>query len=392
MEQLHFDSLFLKREIAKNNLNKIIKFGKINLLASFIIFILNVSTNKLLDDESKLHPIFPLILIMLFNIVCMLIVKFYKFNYTKRSLKNIENAVFYYISISLFGSAFIMIIDQDYINSALFYTLIVFVAASFFIIKPYLFIIPVAASGVMIILTMIGNNESQAVITIQIVYMVALTIISSTLANAYNTFFIKNIRIKAELMGEIQYRKKISKDLREANRKLLIQNSIDPLTGLQNRMSFNHHLENFKKMASLNRLSITAVMIDIDYFKKYNDFYGHAKGDEVIAKVGKVIFLISEKYGIFAARYGGEEFTLLLQDYTEEKVKFICEEIIKNVAKLRIPHEFSDVAHVVTVSIGAKTIEASEAIHIVQVFNQADALLYEVKRSGKNAYMVSSGL
>ena len=391
MEQKSNDALFLKREIARNNLSKIVKLGKINLLASFIIFILNVSSNELLDDESTLHPIFPLVLIMVFNIVCILIVKLYKFNYTKRTLKNIENAVFYYIFISLFGSAFIMIIDQDYINSGLFYTLIVFAAASFFIIKPHLFIIPVAASGVMIIITMIGNNESQAVITIQIVYMVALTIISSTLANAYNIFFIKNIRIKAELIDEIQYRKKISKDLREANRKLLVQNSIDPLTGLQNRMSFNNHLESLKKIITeSNRLIVSAVMIDIDYFKKYNDFYGHAKGDEVIAKVGTVIFSTSEKYGIFAARYGGEEFILLLQNQTEEIVKLVCEEIIKDVAKLRIPHEFNDVDHVVTVSIGAKTVEASNAHHIMQVIDQADAMLYEVKRTGKNAYMVSS--
>jgi diguanylate cyclase (GGDEF)-like protein len=390
VEQKSNDALFLKREIARNNLSKIVKLGKINLLASFIIFILNVSSNELLDDESTLHPIFPLVLIMVFNIVCILIVKLYKFNYTKRTLKNIENAVFYYIFISLFGSAFIMIIDQDYINSGLFYTLIVFAAASFFIIKPHLFIIPVAASGVMIVITMIGNNESQAVITIQIVYMVALTIISSSLANAYNLFFIKNMRIKAELMEEIHYRKKISKDLREANRKLLIQNSIDPLTGLQNRMSFNHYLENLKKNINSSQIIVSAVMIDIDYFKKYNDFYGHAKGDDVIANVGKVIFTISEKYGIFAARYGGEEFILLLQNQTEEIVKLVCEEIIKDVAKLRIPHEFNDVDHVVTVSIGAKTVEASNAHHIMQVIDQADAMLYEVKRTGKNAYMVST--
>ena len=328
---------------------------------------------------------------MIFNIVCILLGRFYRINYTKKTLKNIENAIFYYLSISLFGSAFIMIIDQDYINSALFYTLVVFVAASYFVIKPHLFIIPVVASGVMIILTMIENNESQAVITIQIVYMVALTIISSTLANAYNLFFIKNIQMKADLIEEIHYRKKISKDLREANRKLLIQNSIDPLTGLQNRMSFNRHLENLKKLTNSGPLIVSAVMIDIDGFKKYNDFYGHAKGDVVIEKVGKVIYSISEKYGIFAARYGGEEFTLLLQNQTEEKVKQICEEIIQEVAKQRIPHEVSDVHHVVTVSIGAQTIHASEPKHIMQAFDQADALLYEVKNSGKNAFKINSG-
>ena len=73
-------------------------------------------------------------------------------------------------------------------------------------------------------------------------------------------------------------------------------------------------------------------------------------------------------------------------------MKLVCEEILKEVAKLRIPHEFSDVHHVVTVSIGAKLLVASEAKHMMQVFDQADSLLYEVKRSGKNAYKVSSDI
>ena len=78
-------------------------------------------------------------------------------------------------------------------------------------------------------------------------------------------------------------------------------------------------MEFLEKIASSSSLYLTAIMVDIDCFKKYNDYYGHSKGDSVISEVGKVIFNVGDKYGIFAARYGGEEFTLLLYNHSESK-------------------------------------------------------------------------
>lgn len=384
------DNLFVRKEIAKNNINKIELVSKFYIIATVLFILLNALSTV----ESPMNAFFifalPLLVIIIFNCICIYLVKSNRFIVNNMSIKKIERGVFTYILISFIGAGIVTIINSYYVGSAIFFTLIGFSTAAFFVIKPRLFIIPVAMSGAIILIGMYYLGDKSDINIINIAYFVTLTLICYLLNKMYNQFFISTIKIKSELMKENIYRKKISKDLKEANRKLMVQNSIDPLTNLQNRMSFNNYLETLKKQSTIMSVKLTAVMIDIDSFKKYNDFYGHAKGDEVISMVGKVIFEISDKFGIFAARYGGEEFTMLILNVSSYKVNSICEELMSEVAKLQIPHECSDVDSVITISIGAETIIAKSPQQVMQVIDDADKMLYKVKRSGKNAYLVQT--
>ena len=384
------DKLFVRKEIAKNNLKKIELLSKIYILATVLI----IGLNSLSTIESPSNAIFifafPLIGVIIFNLVCIYLVKSARISVNNKSVRKIERGVFTYIILSFIGASIVTIINSYYVSSTIFYSLILYSSAAFFVIKRRLFAIPVAISAGIILVGMYYFGKTELINTIDVAYFLALTILGYLLNNMYNQFFISTIKIKSELMKENIYRKKISKDLKEANRKLMVQNSIDPLTNLQNRTSFNNYLETLKELTSRTNVKLTAVMIDIDCFKKYNDHYGHAKGDEVISSVGKVIFEIGDKYGVFAARYGGEEFTLLIHNVASYKVKLICEELMQGIAQLSIPHEHSDVGEFITISIGAETVVARTPQQVMEVIDDADKMLYRVKRSGRNAYLVSS--
>ena len=391
MDELYLkDQLFIRKEIAKNNLKKIELLSKIYILAT--IFIIGLNTLSTVESPSNAIFIFvlPLLGIIIFNAVCIYIIKSSRINVNNKSVRNIERGVFAYILISFIGAAIVTIINSYYVSSTIFYSLILYSSAAFFVIKSRLFAIPVLLSAGIMIFGMYYFGETHIINKIDVAYFFVITIIGYLINKMYNQFFISTIKIKLELMKENVYRKKISKDLKEANRRLMIQNAIDPLTNLQNRTSFNNYLETLKQLTSRTSVKLTAVMIDIDCFKHYNDFYGHAKGDEVISSVGKIIFEIGEKYGVFAARYGGEEFILLIQNATSYKVNLICEELMNGVAQLSISHEHSDVDDIITISIGAESVIARNPQQVMEVIDNADKMLYRVKRSGRNAYLVSS--
>ena len=180
--------------------------------------------------------------------------------------------------------------------------------------------------------------------------------------------------------------KKLSEELREANKKLAIQASMDPLTNLYNRRAINEYIEQLEKRTLEQSYLLSAVVLDIDYFKLYNDTYGHTSGDEVLKKVGEVLLQVAKKYKVFIARWGGEEFTMLIDEQSESKVQQICEEIIYEIHSLQLEHRASLVDNVVTVSVGAHTQIAHTSGDILACIEHADAALYSVKENGRNNY------
>jgi len=162
---------------------------------------------------------------------------------------------------------------------------------------------------------------------------------------------------------------------------------LDALTGILNRRGMEEKLAqtiNLLGRADENILSV--LMMDIDFFKRYNDTYGHGAGDECLKAVGGALKKSITRVGDFVARYGGEEFIVVLPNTREDGAKKIAERIMENIRELEIPHEKNDSAPYVTISIGSTTARVVHTHKGTDFINRADEALYDSKKTGRNKH------
>jgi diguanylate cyclase (GGDEF)-like protein/hemerythrin-like metal-binding protein/PAS domain S-box-containing protein len=161
----------------------------------------------------------------------------------------------------------------------------------------------------------------------------------------------------------------------------------DGMTGLANRRYLDEQimLEYFRMKRTGEKLSI--IMLDVDFFKLYNDAYGHLQGDECLKMVAKVLKTTIKRATDIAARYGGEEFVVLLPDTDEIGAIKVAETIRANVEAMKMEHKDSKISDVVTVSIGVATFDKHSLVAPENLVQKADEALYEAKNSGRNKVM-----
>ncbi|MBI3436336.1 MAG: GGDEF domain-containing protein [Proteobacteria bacterium] len=176
-------------------------------------------------------------------------------------------------------------------------------------------------------------------------------------------------------------------DLRSANRHLEELASIDSLSGLANRRSFDARLEAEWRRARVTGEPVSLLMIDVDHFKLFNDTYGHLSGDHCLRLVGETIMAAAGRSSDFAARYGGEEFTLLLPGAPADKAIDIAEALRCAIVERNITNAAAP-AKLVTVSIGVGSLYPAGDDNAQTLIEAADAGLYNAKRRGRNAVVV----
>lgn len=158
----------------------------------------------------------------------------------------------------------------------------------------------------------------------------------------------------------------------------------DSLTGLGNRRRFDRFLEQEWRASRRRRTALSLLLIDVDFFKPYNDGYGHPAGDRCLQRIGGVLAGFARRPRDLSARYGGEEFALILGDTEETEALRNAERLRRAIYALALPHGYSRVADRVTVSIGTATLIASPAHSIDDLLRLADEALYEAKHQGRN--------
>jgi len=182
---------------------------------------------------------------------------------------------------------------------------------------------------------------------------------------------------------------KRTQELENVNRKLASMSLIDPLTGLGNRRAMQVDIMKTHAASIRHDKPYTVALLDIDYFKKYNDHYGHQKGDKVLQDVAHS-FKESIRSTDFLYRYGGEEFLVLMPETSAQEAKILMARIVGDLAKLKIEHTKSPM-QVVTTSAGAAE-SASSPKRLTtwrQVIEIADKCLYKSKESGRNTYSIA---
>ncbi|MFZ5799495.1 MAG: diguanylate cyclase domain-containing protein [Thermodesulfobacteriota bacterium] len=182
---------------------------------------------------------------------------------------------------------------------------------------------------------------------------------------------------------------KSQRELAEANQILQRLSSLDGLTGIPNRRRFDEVLKAEWHRAIRHSTSLSLIMLDIDFFKLYNDRYGHQGGDECLKKVAKALEKGGRRDTDLVARYGGEEFAVILPETGVKGAMEVAEIMRANVLDLKIPHESSKVSEQVTVSMGVATWVPERGSEPTDLISRADQALYKAKENGRNQVISS---
>ncbi len=207
---------------------------------------------------------------------------------------------------------------------------------------------------------------------------------------------VRSLSVRVDkLQQEIAMRRAAEKRLHEslielerAKKQLEQLATIDSLTGIPNRRSIDStlHREWLNAMRSSEPLAV--MMIDIDYFKNYNDCYGHQAGDVCLKQVAHAIRASLRRSTDYVGRYGGEEFIVLLTHSDWEKAKKVAEKIFEAIRLLNLPHLASPTSQVVTISAGINVTIPTPRLSLSSLIQQADEALYQAKHNGRNQFIL----
>ena len=201
--------------------------------------------------------------------------------------------------------------------------------------------------------------------------------------SSYAAIAINNAIKSMELELEVVKTKEVQIELEELNKKLLFVSENDSLTGIYNRRKFDTYLNTVWNISLEERTSLSLLLIDIDYFKEYNDNLGHLDGDECLARVARTLANLNiGQY--FVARYGGDEFVIVLQACSLNQAVEIGENIRSKIFELNILHNFSKISDRVTLSIGVTSVMPNKDTEINELIRRADSALYIAKEYGRD--------
>jgi len=185
-------------------------------------------------------------------------------------------------------------------------------------------------------------------------------------------------------------KRKLAEDaLKEFNEELTRLARMDGLTQVANRRAFDQYLLQEWNNVGSGRSSLSLILCDIDYFKNFNDTYGHQAGDVCLQQVAHAIERAVKRSTDLVARYGGEEFAIILPNTTEAGLTQVASEIQREIQQLSIPHSRSEVSDYITLSLGMAAVSSTENIHPDMLVAAADQGLYQAKYEGRDRFCMS---
>jgi len=279
--------------------------------------------------------------------------------------------VLFFINIVFFGIFIGVLMNRDN-YTVTFMTLLVCSLFLFYCSPIFNLGLIVSATAVFITSTVILKERSIYIVDI-------FNVIFSALISLLICWRITMLR----LVSEFNARK-----MEGERDKYLDQSIIDELTQLRNRrdfdLTFQRYLANYRSSDDFLCIAIA----DIDFFKYYNDFYGHPKGDDCLRAIGGALLRLNKTMGVYCARVGGEEFALLWFEKDISHVDAVISRVNKLVKTLKIPHEKSNVAEFITMSIGVYIEKCGDKKNAEELYDLADKALYSAKGNGRNCAII----
>lgn len=312
------------------------------------------------------------LLIIAVNILFLLYIKKFKSlkNIGREMLNSLEKTILIYITLLICLSSVISLIELKFHEQTVIYMIALMLCSVLYYADNKKILVPFSFS---VIIPITGLAFSETSIGFIMYHCVNIIVFSLMAWLCSRILYINHCSdLKNRLL------------LKKANYELQELSLIDELTGLPNRRGLNRYIK-FISTCNLHRaLFVSIIMIDIDFFKQYNDNYGHTAGDTVLSLVAEQIKAVAESSSDFAARFGGEEFIYAAVNADEKDIKKKAERIRNKVISLNIPHSASAASQFISVSLGTATVKASSESKILKCIDLADKALYMAKANGKN--------
>lgn len=206
--------------------------------------------------------------------------------------------------------------------------------------------------------------------------------------NKYALLYEEYKTLLKQTMKMVRMSDRIHLELKKISKELEVASQLDALTGLYNRKYFHDVYLREWKSAIRSGSTLALFMIDIDYFKQYNDIYGHLQGDICLKSVTGQIQSIVNRPRDIVVRFGGDEFIMLLPETGIVGATALSEEIVAGLELIALEHKGSAISDRVTVSIGVAVFSPNEETTMDALLQQADLALYEAKKDGRNCFRI----
>ncbi|MGG0656285.1 GGDEF domain-containing protein [Rummeliibacillus pycnus] len=376
------------RKLAQQNLNRMYLISKIFLLLIFFFVLLNIGSFMMSNRNTYNYRIYLIPYSLLFTTNCIILVlanpNRFKTNASIEYYKHFEESVALYVCWMLMISLGISMLDLVFFQHTIVYCIAAVVCTSFFVMRTRYFIAPFVVAIIALALNFFNQREDFYHYIFELLLVFMLTPILTLIANMNYRKFKESYYQQKFLCLETNRANQLAYDLSKANAELRRLSYTDELTHIANRRGFHKYVDYLEKRNL--PFYLTVFMIDIDFFKKFNDYYGHAYGDMVLSRVSTVLSKVASSTNCFTARWGGEEFILLAPDKKPEEIIVIYNRIIREINQYELQNEASSISNTVTFSIGAYRGEAKSQKDIQDFLHKADSLLYEIKESGRNGF------
>ncbi|GEM_PF-2825326 len=376
------------KQLAQQNFKRMYALAKFFLWVSLALVLATVWCHFFFKSYPHYHSVYiiPYGLMFLSNFMVLLLANPKKFN-QNGSLdyyKQLEEITAYYICWLLILSLSISLIDFHYQHHTVAYIMSLVICASFFIMRLRYFIAPLIVAVIAYILNYFTLDEPYIRYTFEMHLAIFLTPVLLVVAHFNYQNFITSFQQEKYLCRETTRSRQLANELAAANTELQRLSATDELTKIANRRGFHQYKATLEER--VHPYTLTVLMLDIDYFKVYNDYYGHAYGDMVLARVATVLNHIALSTNSFAARMGGEEFIMLIPDQRPEEIVIIYKRVLRDIQQFNLSNAASKVSDQLTFSAGAYRGKIKTNDEIEEFMHKADTLLYDIKKAGRNGF------
>lgn len=314
-----------------------------------------------------------------------------------RQLRNLEIGLVTYITLIMSWGSIVSLMDQKLYGQLIAFMVNMISCSVLNFLDNKKIIIPYVCSVLIIIVGLPFFQSSSDVlighyVNLGVFILIAWLASRIIFLSYYRDYKSKRMLEKTNIIleREIEQNSVINLKLAAANVQLNELALLDELTGIPNRRSFRNHIDiAFERYVNKNSI-LSIIMVDVDYFKQFNDIYGHNEGDRVLIAVANQINSVVRHTMDFAARWGGEEFVYAAFNTNAAEIEKIAETIRRKVLNLKIPHGFSKKWNYISVSIGTCTIDVAGKVDVGKGIERADKALYLAKTSGRNCVKVYS--